>query len=184
MREHDTKKTAPPWRVPVAFEDIPESGQSFSLAADAEVRAALARLTGLRDLPQLHADLEVMRHRSDGLRVIGRVSAVVGQNCVVTLEPLENSIDEEVDLLFVPEAPAAAAAAADGSARSEANSEGPEPLVGGEIDLGAIVTEFFILGIDPYPRKPGAVFELPQDLRPEEGPFAALAGWTKGRGDG
>ena len=28
-------------------------------------------------------------------------------------------------------------------------------LVGGTVDLGAIATEFLILGLDPYPRKTG-----------------------------
>jgi hypothetical protein len=49
-------------------------------------------------------------------------------------------------------------------------------LLDGAIDLGALAIEFLILGIDPYPRKPGAKFEPPQDLKPDPGPFAALAG--------
>ncbi len=32
----------------------------------------------------------------------------------------------------------------------------------GTVDLGAIATEFFLLGIDPYPRKEGAEFEAPK----------------------
>jgi hypothetical protein len=56
----------------------------------------------------------------------------------------------------------------------------PEPLIGGSVDLGALATEFLILGIDPYPRKPGAIFEPPQDRMPDEGPFAALSKLTKG----
>ena len=32
----------------------------------------------------------------------GRVAATVGQACVVTLEPLVNEVEEEIDLLFVP----------------------------------------------------------------------------------
>jgi hypothetical protein len=184
MREHKPDNTAAaPWRVPIAVDDVPETGQSFALVADAEVRADVAHMAGLRDLPRLQANFEVTRHGSGGLHVVGRVSATVGQNCVVTLEPLENAIDEEIDLLFMPQ-PAAAPEAIDGGRRVEVNTEGPEPLIGGVIDLGAIATEFFILGLDPYPRKPGAVFEPPQELRPEQGPFAALAGWTKGRGDG
>jgi len=59
----------------------------------------------------------------------------------------------------------------------------PEPLIGGAVDLGAIATEFLVLGVDPYPRKPGAVFDPPQDHKPDGGPFAALAKLTKG-GDG
>ena len=50
----------------------------------------------------------------------------------------------------------------------------------GIVDLGALATEFLILGLDPYPRKPGAVFEPPRERAADEGPFAALAGWSKG----
>ena len=57
----------------------------------------------------------------------------------------------------------------------------PEPLIGGVVDLGALAIEFLILGLDPYPRKPGAVFEPPQDHKPEAGPFAALAKLAKGQ---
>ena len=51
----------------------------------------------------------------------------------------------------------------------------------GVVDLGAIATEFLILGLDPYPRKPGAVFEPPRERDSDGGAFAALAGWSKGR---
>ena len=36
----------------------------------------------------------------------------------------------------------------------EVKLNGPEPLIGGIVDLGALATEFLILGLDPYPRKP------------------------------
>jgi hypothetical protein len=47
----------------------------------------------------------------------------------------------------------------------------------GVIDLGAMVSEFLVLGIDPYPRKPGAVFTPPESASGEGAnkPFAALA---------
>ncbi|MGZ3360151.1 MAG: YceD family protein, partial [Xanthobacteraceae bacterium] len=60
--------------------------------------------------------------------------------------------------------------------------DAPEPLVGGMIDLGAIATEFLILGLDPYPRKPDAVFEAPPGGDEAAHPFAALAELKKGRG--
>jgi hypothetical protein len=184
MREHKIERVAAaPWRVPVAIEDVSESGESFALVADAEIRANIARMAGLRDLPRLQADFEVTRHGPAGLRVVGRISATVGQSCVVTLEPLDNAVEEEVDLLFMPQ-PTADPETADGGLRAEAAADDPEPLIGGVIDLGAIATEFLILGLDPYPRKPGAVFEPPLELMPGGGPFAALAGLTKGRGDG
>jgi hypothetical protein len=182
MSEHSLEKSAmAPWRVPVAVADIPEEGRHFALIADADARASIARIAGLRELPQLEADFDVTRQGSDGLRVFGHVSATVGQTCVVSLEPLTNEVEEDVDLLFVPkptvELPAGETEK--GDSRAEAKWDEPEPLVAGVVDLGVVATEFLILGLDPYPRKPGVVFEPPQDLKPDGGPFAALAGWSK-----
>jgi hypothetical protein len=142
----------------------------------------------LRELPRLEANFDVTRHGAEGLHVAGRVSATVGQNCVVTLEPLSNDIEEEVDLLFMPQPPGDAAADESEDpeqsmpkAPSDANRGESEPLIDGVVDLGAVATEFLILGLDPYPRKPGAVFEPPQNLNSSEGPFQVLAKLTKGR---
>jgi Large ribosomal RNA subunit accumulation protein YceD len=183
MSERKAGKLAPaPWQVPVAIEDVAETGRHFDLVADNDVRAAVARVVGLRDLPRLEANFDVTRHGADGLRVSGRVSATVGQNCVVTLEPLANAIDEDIDLLFAPPPPPVARRAGEDEAvekrseRPERRWNEPEPLAGGGVDLGALATEFLILGLDPYPRKPGAVFEPPQEVKPDPGPFAALAG--------
>ncbi len=52
------------------------------------------------------------------------------------------------------------------------------------VDLGAIATEYFLLGIDPYPRKPGAEFQSPSAGEAAANPFAALAALKKlGPGD-
>jgi hypothetical protein len=186
MSEHSLEKSAPaPWRVPLGVEDIPEEGEHLALVADSDARASIARIAGLRDLLRLEADFKVTREDGGGLRVVGRVSATVGQTCVVSLEPLTNTIEEDVDLLFMPRSTAelSADATEKGVSRAEAKWDDPEPLVGGVVDLGVVATEFLILGVDPYPRKPGAVFEPPQDLKPDGGPFAALAGWSKDRND-
>ncbi len=170
------KSVPAPWLVPVTVDDIPEEGgQRFDLVADAPTRAAVARIAGLRDLPRLEANVEVTRYGAGGLRVAGRVSATVGQTCVVTLEPLTDEIDEEVAVAFAPQV--ARQAGETGSAK-EAMDE-TEPLIDGTIDLGVLATEFLILGLDPYPRKADAVFQPPQDASAEEGPFAALAALKK-----
>jgi hypothetical protein len=173
------KSPAAPWQVPVAADDIAETGQHFDLVADTGVRSAVARVAGLRDLPRLEASFDVTRGGAGGLHVAGRVSATVGQNCVVTLEPLANEVAEAIDLLFVPRR---IPARQDDEAESEPRDvkwNDPEPLIGGVVDLGALATEFLILGLDPYPRKPGAVFEPPQAREPHGGPFAALAKLAK-----
>jgi hypothetical protein len=185
MREHQSEKhLQTPWYVPVAVDDIAESGQQFTLVADAGVRADVARLAGLRDLARFTAKLDVRRRGAGGLHVTGRVSATVGQSCVVTLEPLTNEVEEELDLVFM--APAADAGQIDQGSEEELHEvkwDTPEPLIGGVVDLGALATEFLILGLDPYPRKPGAAFEPLVDAKPDDGPFAVLAS-LKGRNGG
>jgi Large ribosomal RNA subunit accumulation protein YceD len=184
MTERKIEKAPTPWSVPVAVAEVSaETGAHFDLTADADARAAIARIAGVRELPRLAATFDVTRQGAEGLHVVGQVSATVGQNCVVTLEPLANEIAEKVDLLFSPPLPELEIEegeddeeAGKRSGRSKRSLEGPEPLLDGAIDLGALATEFLILGIDPYPRKPGAKFEAPQDLKPDPGPFAALAG--------
>ncbi len=181
MREHKRKQPETPWRAVVTAADVAETGEHVDLVADVDTRAAIARIAGLRDLPRLEASFDISPHDGGGLRVTGRLSATVGQTCVVTLEPLSNEIEEEIDLLYMPPRTAVADADDEAEAEAEPKSDEPEPLVGGAVDLGAVATEFLLLGLDPYPRKPGAVFEAPRDNRPEAGPFAGLAGLMKNR---
>ncbi len=164
------------WSVPIGIEDVPDTGRHVVLSADAHVREAVARLAGLSGVPRLEATFDVVKQGTDGLHVTGEVSATVGQTCVVTLEPMENEVREPVDLVFAPDVTAVSPEEG-GEAR-----EPPEPLVDGRVDLGAIATEFLILGIAPYPRKPGAVFAAPPVAESEDHPFAALAALKK-RGD-
>ena len=171
-----------PWSVPVAVRDIPETGRHFDLMADESTRAAVANAIGLRALPRLAASLDVSRQGRDGLHVIGRVSATVGQTCVVTLEPIENEIDEAVELAFAPAAAPAASDEDDGHSRV-VDEDAPEPLVGGVVDLGRVATEFLSLAIDPYPRKAGVEFAAPAVEDDTPHPFAALAALKKGQGD-
>src|SRR5215467_14320251 len=93
-----------PWSVPVALHEVPETGRSFTLVADEHTREAVAKLAGLRSLPRFEARFEVTQRGRDGLHVTGAISATVGQDCVVTLEPIENEIEEQVDLVFAPPA--------------------------------------------------------------------------------
>ena len=86
MPEPKSQKPAPPpWSVPVAVEEVAETGRHFDLVADPDIRAATARLAGLRDLPRFEATFDVTRSGTDGLHVTGRVLATVGQSCVVTV---------------------------------------------------------------------------------------------------
>jgi hypothetical protein len=116
------------------------------------------------------------------LRLIGEVQATVVQTCVITLEPIENGVAEIIDLIFEPAASGESPSLARGD--GGADSEPPEPLHNGCVDLGAVATEFLLLGIDPYPRKPGAVFAPPVAAAAQDGPFTALSVLKRRRDEG
>jgi uncharacterized metal-binding protein YceD (DUF177 family) len=170
-----------PWSMRLDQSDVPETGRHLDLVADAETRAAIAELAEVAGLPRLTAEFDVTRHGRGGLRVVGRVSATVEQICVVTLEPIESAIDEPIDLVFVPAMTPSSEGVGEVEMASDAPDE-PDELVDGAVDLGAIATEFLILGIDPYPRKADAVFEAPVVGDDSAHPFAELAALKKGRG--
>src|SRR5206468_2729455 len=109
--------------------------------------------------------------------VVGSLRARVGQTCVVTLDPIETDIDEPIDLVFAPpEQIPELSDLVDEAAESEgAIPDPPEPIVNGFIDLGRLATDALLLALDPYPRKPGVVFDPPVEPDdPEDHPFAAL----------
>jgi uncharacterized metal-binding protein YceD (DUF177 family) len=166
----------PPWSVPLKADLVAETGLHRDIVASVDICAAVAALAEVRDVSDLKASFDLSR-AGDALHVTGRVTAKVGQNCVVSLEPIETAIDEPIDVLFAP------AAAEDSPAgeerRRKTEDEPPEPLIDGTIDLGAVATEFLILGIEPYPRKEGVAFAPPDVDTEIPHPFAALQALKK-----
>ncbi|HZL29488.1 MAG TPA: DUF177 domain-containing protein [Pseudolabrys sp.] len=174
------KTSMPPWSVPVKADQIPDEGLHRDIEAAPEVLAGVAALADVRAVSQLSASLDLAREGAL-VRVTGRVRGRVGQDCVVTLEPIETDIDEAVDVAFAPVAPEGQPQT---PRRTDAAEEPPEPLTGGVVDIGAIATEFLILGIDPYPRKAGVEFEPPPAEDDDPHPFAALAALKDQSGGG
>ena len=169
--------SANPWSVPVAVAQIPDTGLHREFEANSNQCRALAELGGLREVKSANASLDLTPMREGRVHVVGRVKARIGQTCVVTLDPIENDIDEAIDLIFAPpEQIPALADLVDDAAESDAEiPDPPEPIMGGTIDLGRLATDALFLGADPYPRKPDAVFDLPViPGDPEDHPFAAL----------
>jgi hypothetical protein len=166
-----------PWSVPVVVAQIPDTGLHRDIEADPAVRAAMAEVAGLREILSASASLDVTPAGGGRFHVAGHVRARVGQTCVVSLDPIENGIDEPVDLIFAPpEQIPELSDLVDETAESDAGiPDPPEPIENGVIDLGRLATDALFLAIDPYPRRPDAVFDLPEVAAdPEDHPFAAL----------
>jgi uncharacterized metal-binding protein YceD (DUF177 family) len=147
---------------PVSVTDIPQEGVDVTVEARPEEREALACDFKLPAIHSLTGAFHVTGTRSR-VHVSGRVDARIEQICVVTLDPFENEVHEDVEVDFAASAPAAAQ-----------GEDPPDEIVGGTVDLGALTAEFLVLGLDPHPRKPGVdfSFEAADDRAPS--PFAAL----------
>jgi uncharacterized metal-binding protein YceD (DUF177 family) len=164
--------TTRPLRRLVAATDIPIAGRHFSLAADASERARLAEALGIVAIDRLVGEFDLKPRAGGAVAVVGEVQAEVVQACVVTLDPVGQSVREELELLLVP----AEGVHAGGGATVE-NGIAADTFENGRIDLGAIAAEHLALGLDPYPRKPGVEFEghTESEGEGERSPFAGLA---------
>jgi uncharacterized metal-binding protein YceD (DUF177 family) len=163
--------------VPVIVAQIPDTGLHRKLEASAAERQAMAETAGLREVVSVQADFDVVPKSGNRIQVTGHVRARIGQTCVVTLDPMESEIDEAVDLIFAPEAEVRRLAdlMEEGQDENEQVADPPEAIVNGIIDLGRLATDALFLAVDPYPRKPGVVFEPEVTVPdPEDHPFAVL----------
>jgi hypothetical protein len=159
---------ADPWRFPVLVAQIPDTGLHRDIEAAPATRAAMAEVGGLREILSATASLDVTPKGGGRFHVAGHVRARIGQTCVVTLDPIENEIDEPIDLIFAPpDQIPQLADLVDETAESDTEiPDPPEPIENGFIDLGRLATDALFLAVDPYPRKPDAVFE-PQVEAPD-----------------
>ncbi len=151
-------------------------GDEHRIASSAEERAALAKMLQLPSIEALEASLTVEQERGGVIHVHGELTAAFQQVCTVTIEPFETTMREPVDIRFAPPEKVAAMAAA--AVEDPEADDLPDPYEDDQIDLGAVVQEFFVLGLDPYPRKPGAVFDYSDENDEKLSPFAKLAALT------
>lgn len=168
---------------PVSFKAfvsrLPQKGMPVVIDADARQRVALAAVHGLLSVERFHAELNVTPWKRNGVKVSGHVEADITQACVVTLEPLQAAIREEVTGLFLPVDSKLGQSGFGEGGEIHIDADGPdspETFVGDTIDVGALAEEFFGLALDPYPRKAGVLLESqPGDDAPAEteGPLQA-----------
>lgn len=168
-----TPDSVGPFSRPLPLHRVTSAGLEIEVEADEAERGALAADL---DLPAIHrlSGRYRVTSTSDRIRVVGRVEASVDQVCVVTLDPFTAAVDEDVEVEFAP-APDRHGAARDAPIDLDLADDPPDELAGDAVDLGAITAEFLALGLDPYPKKPGARFEQGEPEGATERPFDKLA---------
>jgi hypothetical protein len=143
----------------------------------------LALDLNLEDIQSLQAKGTLTAWR-DGLEIDGNLTGVVIQTCGVSLEPFEVSINELIHLRAVPLGSPNLPTLIDGEVEIDLDSEDPpEAFSSDGVDIGSLFCESLALSLDPFPRKPGTVFESPSS-QIQLSPFSVLAGLAKSQSSG
>jgi uncharacterized metal-binding protein YceD (DUF177 family) len=132
---------------PIVIGRLPDA---VMVDADAAERAAVATRLRVPEVRMLRCRFS-LRQRGAVVDADGVLEADVVQECVVSLEPVEQHVAERFSLRFVPE----------GRESVDDDPEAPDelPYRGTSIDLGEAAAEQLALALDPYPRHPDAVLE-------------------------
>lgn len=162
------------WPLTVRLADVDRGPVRLKPEVDSETRARIAEAIGVDALGVLNAEA-TLKTWLDGAELQARVRAVATQTCGVSLEPFEAPLEAVFTLhLLPPGSPHAPPTEGPDIAIDPEADDPPEVLESETIDLGGYLVEHLALEVDPFPRKPGAVFEQPGD-REVISPFAALA---------
>jgi len=191
-----TRKEIPEWSHFIKMDEVEDKELSLHIAPDVEGRKNLAKRMGLVSLDDLQADIKIKRQNKRVIKIHGSFSARVTQSCVVTLEPVQDHIEDTFEAWFADPDQAVSFA----RARHERNKdmggeeefpmleeeEDPEPIIDGRIDVGEVVTQYLSLALNPYPHSKEArelleKEEAENNLSTKENPFAALKALREGK---
>jgi len=180
------------WSYKINADEVTSELMVLNIAPDEQSLRDLKRRLNLLDMDGLKADLKI-RRQEGGLvvHIDGHLSARVVQACVVTLDPVESTIDERFEAWFADKDQAVALAKVKHEKELKAGTEtpildeqdDPEAIIDGQIDLGELVTQHLSLALNPYPHAEGVSYEYGDDEPnkvPEtfkNNPFAALKDW-------
>ena len=166
-----------------AFDLPTKTARPLAIEANEAECAAIAESLSLVELKSLTIKAELIPAGEGVWRAAGTLSATVVQSCVVTLKPVTAKVEEPFDRMFSRHAEEDTAIDID----IEYDQDDPPEPLGEGVDIGAIAVETLSLGLDLYPRAPGASFQTictappgVEPLSPEATkPFAGLASLKK-----
>ena len=169
---------------PIQVDHLGTVEKEFRLQANPSECQALAQRFDILAVKQLTATVCLTRLDNKYIRLQGHFEADVVQSCVVTLQPVPSHLAEDFELLYAPDVPSET-----GEVIVDLDQmDPPEMIISGTIDIGEAAAEHLALVLNPFPRLPGAVFRLSEEIEEEEepadedpvfSPFAALAALKK-----
>lgn len=157
------------------------AGDAVTFTADPEQRLAIAQWSGVLSVESFTVAVDIKKLGPTRFGLGYRVTADIAQACVVTLEPVPARLEKrfERELNFVGQVRRKLPDDESGSdlVLDSAEEEGPEDIESLHYDLAGPALEEYVLGLEPYPRRPGVEFQPPSEgLEPPQSPFAVLKG--------
>ena len=134
--------------------------------ASKEECTALAERLNVLSVDDLKAEVTIQKN--DLIEVCGIFSAHVKQACVVSGEPVEQKVEDSFKEFFCVHS------RHENPIDIDMDAPDIEVVEDGRIDVGELVVEYLILGLDPFPRKSGLPLVEAGDLEEKENPFAVL----------
>lgn len=201
MSKKKTTVAAPEaeWSVLVDAQTVTNHPQKLRISAGEGERKALSKRLELSQINSLSADLTLYREKGNVIRVNGLMKAHVVQACSVSADPVQTQIEETFEGWYADQDRIVMLAKArheklgrlaDSELPIMDESEDPEPLVNGMIDVGELVVQSLSLSLDAFPRRRGLeeaetmdVLVEPEGQALRKNPFEALKNWKKSKSD-
>ena len=148
-------------------------GLELRFEPDADALKAIAKTLNLVSLDKLDAEV-FLRPWLDGAEISGLIRARVTQLCSVSADDFEEPVESRFSVRVLPADSENSSPDENGDLALDPEGDDPPDVLDGEtIDVSGYVIEHLALELDPFPRKPGAVFEPPPEPV-DLSPFAAL----------
>ena len=146
---------------------LSQKSKNMEWDATAEELKDIAARLNVLEVKDLHVQLSI--EKKNLIKVSGNFTAHVVQSCVVSGEPIEEVVTDSFEDFFGEHKRHAVPIDIDMEAQDV------ETVENGRIDVGELVLQYLVLGLNLYPRKKGVDEVSFLDEADKENPFAVLA---------
>ena len=144
-----------------------------TISATKEECQAIAERLGALDLKALEARFKIIQEEDPSCFIIsGKLHAELTQNCVVTLLPVDEVVDEAMSIkVRLEEHPEEH----EEFTLEPGEGEDIEYAPHAKVNVGELVVQYLALAMNPYPKKEGVVALHGDEVSLSQKPFAKLA---------
>ena len=168
-------EVATEFSVEIDLNSLGRAGKHYHPAANSDECAKVAMRLGVIAVQSLEGDVRLTATKSE-IHAVGVVRAKLVRECVASLEPMDEIVDEEFSIDFIRQAPAEV----DEDSPEDDDLSGPELHEGDVFDIGELLVQQLSLAMAAFPRKTGAA-SLAEEYGQSgsDSPFAELQGFLE-----